>query len=655
MSYIYRISTVLAALFLFVFSSAVLAKKSEPDLSKTPLEFSLDEYHEKGKTGIWWIKFYSPYCHHCKAFAPTWDSIYKQLNHTYEDLNFASINCVTEGDLCDELEIKVYPSVNLYKDGLRLETLNGVQASDFLETWIQGQMQNITNWDATLSEAAKTTEQKEVISDNDKEEQGNAKQAGSKTNNSPSYPESDKVGSVESTKDEPSAKEGVPNPEGVSFPLTYKDFTHRVADTRDSWFIQFYSPKSKQTRDIKPAWDQMSRKARGKLNIGQVNCDEQRKLCKKLGISHYPTLKYFASYLQPEYKGLRGTDDLLQFLKRAVDARNPPEISYSDYKKLRNENEDVTLLYLYDSNTSTEDFQAFEKLGVGIVGTADVAKSKDEDLIASLKESILPSLYAVSKEKIVRFPGSSPSELRNHNMLHDWAVKNRQPLVPQINPFNYKDIFSNSIVALAILDPREEQATTSVIKELRAVAVELQDKKAKKDRQEIEELRKKKQLKVDEAKSKHDPDAEERANQIRVELKEREPIKVAWVDAILWERWTKRRYGSYNGNPRIIINSENRHRFWDRDINGDVLVPSRSNIVETLEAVTSKGSRIKATTLPNGIISYFKGPQDHLFSFRNIILMFLACGAFTFWYRKKFSKARGLGSSGSEGLLGKLD
>lgn len=136
---------------------------------------------------------------------------------------------------------------------------------------------------------------------------------------------------------------------------------------------------------------------------------------------------------------------------------------------------------------------------------------------------------------------------------------------------------------LAILDPREEESTAQAIKELRAVAVELDEKRAKANRDELMELRNKKQLKVDEAKDKADEGAEEQAQGIRVEVSEREPISVAWIDSVFGNAGSRAGNGAYDGPSRVVINNEKAGKFWDRASNGDVLVPSRSRIIETLK------------------------------------------------------------------------
>lgn len=632
------LTAILLAFFAFVSAAPVSV-----DTSKTPQELTKDTYHEAGTKGIWWIKFYSPYCHHCKAFAPSWDRTYLKLNSTYEELNFASVNCVAQGDLCEELDIGVYPSVYLYKDGKLMEPLKGVLKEDFMETFIEKQIKQVKLADEIAKENPPPP---------------------SRTGTFPTYPGSTDVVNTkypESIDPEKSDKEldlkddSIPNPKGKSMELTYLDFTRRVTATRDGWFIQFHSPNSKYSRNIEPAWNQMATEAKGKLNIGHVNCDVEKQLCKEADVKQYPTLKYFASSISSEYKGLRGTGDLILFLNRAVAVSDPTFLSYKDFKTLRKSTDDVTFLYLYDNNTSIEDFQAFEKLGTATIGTVDLAKSNDTQLLEHLKEKNLPALYAVSKEKIVRFPEKTSSGLRNHNLLLDWGKKHRQPLVPQLTPFNYQDIFSNSIVVLAIIDPREEEKTTSAIKELRAAAVELQDKLAKENREELEELRKKKQLKIDEAKDKDDKGAEERANKIKVEVTDREAFSVAWIDAIFWERWIKGRYGAFDGQARVIINNERAGKYWDRTSGGDVLVPSRSSIIETVEAVLSPNSKIPSVSLHNSFKVYISETKDSILSHRNFFFVLIGLILFAIWYKKHYSRPRGHNTTPSEGILGKFD
>ncbi|GAA6039738.1 hypothetical protein JCM8097_001378 [Rhodosporidiobolus ruineniae] len=78
-----------------------------------------------GKTakGTWLVEHYSPYCGHCRSFAPKW----KELVDTYStaadlhDFHFAQVDCASNGDLCHSHDVKYYPSIFLYVDGAFVE------------------------------------------------------------------------------------------------------------------------------------------------------------------------------------------------------------------------------------------------------------------------------------------------------------------------------------------------------------------------------------------------------------------------------------------------------------------------------------------------------------------------------------------------------
>lgn len=640
----------LTTLFAAVLVTAAPAPAADEE---GPVELTQDNFKDQLASGdVWWIKFFSPYCHHCTAFAPTWTKLYEEFKDTPK-LKFGNVNCVTQGDLCDQEDVKAYPAITLYQDGKSVDNQRAAK-TEYFRKYIQDKMQELSP-----AEESKETDDH----DHDKEHKDGEEQSPTKTEGKfPKFPTStDEVnkeypGVAKAPK--PSSS-GTINPDGVSVELDHKDFNRRVTATRDSWFIQFYSPTSSYSRDIQPAWKHMAIKAQGQLDIGQVNCDVEKELCAEAGATEMPTLKYFASSISSEYKGLRGLGDLLQFLERAVGARTPKEITLADYRSLsktagEGEEDEVTFIYLYDKATSNEDFQALEKLAVATVGTVNIVKSSDEKLAKELEADQLPALFAVSAEKIVAYPSQSSHEIRNHDRLVSWAKENRTPLVPQMTPSNSADLFASKLVVLAILDPRDESDTRSALKELRATARELQSIMAKDQLEEIEELRKKKQLKIEEAKDKGDKKAEEEANKIRVEIGQRQRIGIAWIDGVFWERWVKSRYGSNEGyTSRVVINEESTGRYWDRNWGHGIILPSRSQILETIAEIASPRPRVYSQNLRGPIGTMMVNCRnlvlEHQFA---SVLLFSAVVAIV-WFRRK-NASRPTGNS-TEGLLGKLD
>jgi len=65
------------------------------------------------------------------------------------------------------------------------------------------------------------------------------------------------------------------------------------------------------------AWNELAREMKGKLNIGEVNCDVESKLCKDIKLRGYPSLIFFKGGERVEYDGLRGLGDLVSFANKA--------------------------------------------------------------------------------------------------------------------------------------------------------------------------------------------------------------------------------------------------------------------------------------------------------------------------------------------------
>ena len=51
-------------------------------------------------------------------------------------ISLAQVNCVVYGDLCEDLGVKIYPQLNLYRDGSFVETFQGSREYDRLKDFI---------------------------------------------------------------------------------------------------------------------------------------------------------------------------------------------------------------------------------------------------------------------------------------------------------------------------------------------------------------------------------------------------------------------------------------------------------------------------------------------------------------------------------------
>merc|ERR1712137_947766 len=70
------------------------------------------DFDTRTASGVWFIKFYAPWCGHCKRLAPTWDSLAEVAN-----FNVGKVDCTENGALCQRFEVHGYPTLLLFKEG----------------------------------------------------------------------------------------------------------------------------------------------------------------------------------------------------------------------------------------------------------------------------------------------------------------------------------------------------------------------------------------------------------------------------------------------------------------------------------------------------------------------------------------------------------
>lgn len=114
------ISILLSTLILLLLSISITAiptsSPSAPLINLTTTSFPTEVLTSKNS---WLVEFYSPYCPHCKAFAPTWANLNqdKQYQHTdYEEgakFKLGRVDCAAYGDLCVEQGVERYPTLKL--------------------------------------------------------------------------------------------------------------------------------------------------------------------------------------------------------------------------------------------------------------------------------------------------------------------------------------------------------------------------------------------------------------------------------------------------------------------------------------------------------------------------------------------------------------
>ena len=117
----------------------------------------------------------------------------------------------------------------------------------------------------------------------------------------------------------------------------------------------------------------MAKELQGQLNVGEVNCDAEPRLCKDARIKGFPTMYFLRAGERVEYEGLRGLGDLLSYANKALDS----DVKYVDaaaFKEME-ETEEVIFVYFFDHATTSEDFAALDRLTLSLIGHAKIVKT----------------------------------------------------------------------------------------------------------------------------------------------------------------------------------------------------------------------------------------------------------------------------------------
>ncbi|WEW59756.1 protein disulfide isomerase family protein [Emydomyces testavorans] len=659
------------------------------DMRVPPMkELNAAELEESIKDGYWFVKYFSPYCPFCEAIKPTWQTLYEfyytsnplksstskqaanpesSLNsfQAYYNFHFASMDCVVNGDKCREMEVLEWPTFALYHNGKLVEKYKGEKKMQGLSSFIEKRLESIKPGSRPRTEmalpepGAKKSPEQPKSNDNPLTGEGNAKPG----NSSPAL--SKQPGGSQKGSDT-DMKRLNPNPQGISVPLTAESFQKLVTTTRDPWFVKFYAPWCAHCQALAPVWSQMAKDLKGKLNIGEVDCEVEKRLCKDARVNVYPTMYFFRGGERVEYEGLRGLGDLVSYAKKAVDVvgLGVQYVDATSFKKME-ETEEVIFLYFFDHATTSEDFAALDRLTLSLVGRARLVKTNSTVLAERFKISTWPRLLVSRDGRPSYYTALAPKDMRDFRQVLAWMQKVWLPIVAEMTASNAREIMEGKYVVLGILNRQRSDEFIQDKRELKNAALEWMEKQTKLFQLERQELRDAKELRIEEADDRDDQRALRAAKNTRIMINEddKKQVAFAWIDGIFWDRWIRTTYGiDVRNGERVIINdeenelliispllfNEQNRRYWDTTPNGGFIVPSRTSILETITHVVSSPNKLKSKSTVGTFESLF---SIGTFTFSHPILSFILFVAVlfivSFWVRSKLRKGRPAG-----GLLG---
>ncbi|RFU75969.1 disulfide isomerase [Trichoderma arundinaceum] len=577
--------------------SSVPEKTYFDSLPVPPLiDLTPDNFEKEASQTKWlFVKHYSPYCHHCIKYAPTYQTMYEfyytskpegagDVDFTkFYDFKFGAINCIAFSDLCVAHGVKLYPTTTLYEDGKEVKSLTGGQNMTSLSGIIEEALEK--------SKPGSRPKTLDLPFPGDKTRPKSEPKRGDEAGTAPKAGANEKK--LEKKPKKPTA---TPNEDGKSVALAAEDFQRLVTMTQDPWFIKFYAPWCPHCQDMAPTWEQLAKTVKGKLNIGEVNCDKETRLCKDVGARAYPTILFFKGGERSEYEGLRGLGDFIQYAEKAVDlSSGVPDVDLASFKAIE-QKEDVIFVYFYDHATTSEDFQALERLPLSLIGHAKLVKTKDPAMYDRFKITTWPRLMVSREGRPSYYSPLTPNAMRDTHQVLDWMKSVWLPLVPELLVTNARQIMDNKIVVLGVLNRDDQESFQGALREIKSAANEWMDRQIQEFQLERKKLRDAKQMRIEEAEDRDDQRALRAAKAIHVDMNNsgRREVAFAWVDGVAWQRWIRTTYGiDVKDGERVIINDQDNRKYWDTTVTGNYILVSRTSILETLDKVVHTPQALK--------------------------------------------------------------
>ncbi|KAJ5963811.1 uncharacterized protein N7479_003687 [Penicillium vulpinum] len=605
-----------------------------------------DNFEEVTKDGYWMVKHYSPSCPHCRTAAPMYQTLYEYYYTSnplflsglkpdalssldsftgYYNLHFGSINCQAFADFCKKLKVAYYPAWAFYDMGVQSAPPAGAKTMSEIGAMIETKLE-------TLKPGSRPSQGVQVP------------KAGAKSMEMTAKPEvvnpyaktAVEKQSIETAELEGVSPESVKaklqgrpaNPQGVSIPLTAESFQSLVTTTHDPWIIKFYVPWCHHCQALAPNWNSMAKEMKDTLNVGEVNCELEKRLCEDARVNAYPTIYFFRGGERVEYTGLRGLGDLISYTNKAVGVGSSiQDVDAATFKKLE-ETEEVLFLYLYDHATTSEDFEAMNRLTLSLVGHARIVKSNSAPLSERFKISTWPRLLVVRDGRPNYYNALAPKDMRDFRQILSWMQTVWLPIVPELTASNAQEIMDGKFVVLGLLSRRRSDDFKQSKRELKEAALEWMDKQIQLFRLERAELRDSKQLRIEEADDRNDQRALRAAKNMRITIREddKKQVAFAWVDGDFWERWLRTTYGiDVENSDRVIINDQDNRRYWDTASSGAPIMASRTSILETIPLVIASPSKLSPKSTIGTFESIFFFTRSLLGS--HPILFFIILGA----------------------------
>ncbi|KAB0790649.1 hypothetical protein PPYR_14902 [Photinus pyralis] len=256
------------------FINEQLRSAEEDDTVKVPqplqglIELTDENFEKHVSSGKHFVKFYAPWCGHCQKLAPVWERLAESLEFEPE-VSVAKIDCTQFRSICNNFDIKGYPTLLWLEDGKRIDKYQGQRTHEELKTYVNKMLG---------SNKADVNEQKsETVSSS------------------------------------------------AVMILTGDDFNHGIE--KGITFVKFFAPWCGHCKRLAPTWEDLAKKFvdNPQVHIVKVDCtlEVNKQLCNDEEVDGFPSVFLYKNGKKiSEYNGNRSLEDLKEFIESHAHSRD---------------------------------------------------------------------------------------------------------------------------------------------------------------------------------------------------------------------------------------------------------------------------------------------------------------------------------------------
>jgi len=100
------------------------------------LKLNDENFDDTITEGLTFVKFFAPWCGHCRNLAPTWEDLANKYS-SQSDIKIAKVDCTEVHDLCSRHSVRGYPTLLLFRGGAKIAEYEQSRSLDSLAAFVE--------------------------------------------------------------------------------------------------------------------------------------------------------------------------------------------------------------------------------------------------------------------------------------------------------------------------------------------------------------------------------------------------------------------------------------------------------------------------------------------------------------------------------------